>query len=66
MNELTPLAGRVTEAGYATPTGDACPRQLTSDGSLEGPGHCYGCGSCLLLEDAAWPDLEVGTSQRST
>ena len=40
---------------YPTPTGEPCPRQLRADGSLEGTGACYGCGSCLLLEQAAWP-----------
>ena len=40
---------------FLTPTGAPCPRQLRPDLTVEGSGHCYGCGSCLLLETAVWP-----------
>ena len=44
-----------TAGPFLTPTGEPCPRQLRADGTVEGPGDCYGCGSCLLFELQAWP-----------
>ena len=39
---------------YLTPTGDPCPRSLRADGTVEGHGHCHGCGYCLGLQWAVW------------
>lgn len=46
---------------YATPTGDPCPRWVREDGSVEGSGECGSCGSCLLIPEVAWPDVEEDT-----
>jgi hypothetical protein len=34
---------------YATPSGEPCPRCLRVDGTVEGAGACFGCGTCLLF-----------------
>ena len=47
---------------YQTPTGAPCPRSLGLDGTIAGSGDCHGCGYCLLLEAAAWPDWPDSTS----
>jgi hypothetical protein len=36
-------------ARYATPTGSPCPRTIRVDGTVEGAGACFGCGTCLLF-----------------
>jgi hypothetical protein len=45
--------------GYATPTGEPCPRCVRLDGSVAGSGSCTSCGCCLLLAFAEWPGREV-------
>jgi FMN phosphatase YigB (HAD superfamily) len=42
---------------YATPTGGPCPHALREDGDVEGDGDCVACGCCLLLLQAAWPEV---------
>ena len=34
---------------YPTPTGDPCPRQVRVDGTVDGSGACFGCGTCMLF-----------------
>ena len=41
--------------GYATPTGDPCPRTLRADGTVDGDGDgaCHSCGlgaACPLFD----------------
>lgn len=38
-----------TSPRYATPTGAPCPRAVRVDGSVDGTGACFGCGTCLLF-----------------
>jgi hypothetical protein len=45
--------GRLNASGsewrYLTPTGAPCPRTVREDGSVQGSGACFGCGTCLLF-----------------
>ena len=36
---------------HATPTGAPCPRTVRLDGTVEGTGACFACGTCLLFGD---------------
>jgi hypothetical protein len=59
-----PSSGEVADeqgarrSGYATPTGDPCPRAVRVDGTVEGSGDCGSCGCCLLLLWSAWPGAQ--------
>jgi hypothetical protein len=44
---------------FATPTGEACPRTVRIDGTVEGSGDCLGCGTCLQLAELAYPEPVV-------